>query len=439
MKMEKPYIFSFETIREGDIFKDYKTFFYTVTGRNPPSGKTGRELKVRLSRYCEYCPNIVVDPTETRKNAIRVTKIYDTPLEVEENRGRRGKYADLLTPLILAQNEFTGTIGELCNYLRIFKEYFDYRQRLPENQRCYIKQNLWKPLATDLSAVREVKRHLKYHIQSTVKHRLEAMAKAGKIEYKEYRVIIPNAMTSTDGAKGVRPKAHIDFQKDMEARIRVVANYLQDMNCVLDIELLKCLDVGSAKWVNEVYPNYDDLKFGLAYEGWKSFPIRASTKQEAAIDNFERFLRQHTYKEVYKESCYLEPDLIPNKWDFFNNAALSSKYEELFKELFPILTNCEKTWPELQYKVIDPPEVSLDSTVLKEYAFDVSRKFLDYLEAHIGNIYYTVQKRDIDDMRGFGKCQPLCQISVARSKSAMKFVDQLKELYAEPSTEVKSA
>ena len=76
-------------LNEGDEFKNFSELHLAVTGEKPPSGKRNQNaVKRRFSIYFEYRLKSDLVPGEKSKRALIITKIYDSPRKIEENRGK---------------------------------------------------------------------------------------------------------------------------------------------------------------------------------------------------------------------------------------------------------------------------------------------------------------------------------------------------------------
>ena len=108
---EKPRI---HLLQVGQIFKNFADLYRFLTGKEPPSGKRNQDAgKNQFKKYFEWKLLKDIDPQTTSKRAIIITKIYDSPITLPENRGKRGKYSDLLKPLLLMHGQFQGKESEL--------------------------------------------------------------------------------------------------------------------------------------------------------------------------------------------------------------------------------------------------------------------------------------------------------------------------------------
>ena len=93
-----------DNIEIGQEFRNLSELSLAVTGKKPPTGKRNRDTFLKhLYRHIEFCPSYVLNPMIKSKRQLTILEIYDPPLEIEENRGRHGEYADLLRPMILSK------------------------------------------------------------------------------------------------------------------------------------------------------------------------------------------------------------------------------------------------------------------------------------------------------------------------------------------------
>ena len=127
--MPKKYNYNYEKVHKGDEFKSFTALFEAVTGEKPPSGSANQEaVKREMSKYIDFVKKSEIDPKASPRAYI-VRKVYDVPLELEENRGRKGIYSDYIKPLLLVScgfEPFEGKMSKLSNNLGIFKRYTSY-------------------------------------------------------------------------------------------------------------------------------------------------------------------------------------------------------------------------------------------------------------------------------------------------------------------------
>ena len=91
------YNYDFSNLKEGKQFKDFTALFESITGQKPSTGARNRAAYEReLSRHIKYCKASKINPEITSKRAIIIQEIYDTPLQLDEKRGKHGKYSDYL-------------------------------------------------------------------------------------------------------------------------------------------------------------------------------------------------------------------------------------------------------------------------------------------------------------------------------------------------------
>ena len=83
---EKPRI---HLLQVGQIFKNFAGLYRFLTGKEPPSGKRNQDaVKNQFKKYFEWKLLKDIDSQTTSKRAIIITKIYDSPITLPEDRGK---------------------------------------------------------------------------------------------------------------------------------------------------------------------------------------------------------------------------------------------------------------------------------------------------------------------------------------------------------------
>ena len=117
------YKYNFQNVKKGQQFKDFTAFFQAITGQKPQTGAKNRAaIERELSKYISYCKASEIKPEISSKRAIIIKEIYDSPRKIDENRGRHGKYANYLKPLLLLSCGYSSYEGK-CTVLLILWAY----------------------------------------------------------------------------------------------------------------------------------------------------------------------------------------------------------------------------------------------------------------------------------------------------------------------------
>ena len=434
-----------ENIEIGQKFKDLTALSLAVTGEKPPTGKHTRDIFLNnLSRYIKYSKCSDLDPNEKSKRKLVVLEIYDPPLEVEENRGRHGEYADLLRPMILRKSSFRGKMSTLLNDLGIFKSLFDEEIQFQKNKYHKIPNNefnLWKSIGAHSTALNVYSQIMYRQISDTIKRTLNSLQKQECLTWNDYFMIIPDIFTLIEESPDMRPKSKELIVPQNQQRKAIIEQFTHMENCVLDANSLDTLYIYSNCWDNE-YSLYDYKHACLTNNG--TFPIRASEQQEKAINNLSLFFRQLACSGYPKKNILMKLDDMPDEFEFWTNPALVRRYIKLQEEYSPILTGCKAQWKELEFRVNQFHNAAmkyLNEATLStgEYAEPLAKKFTLYMDKKLDKKFKLPNNELHDSTTHYLYEADFYESKLNQCKSVIKLHEHLKELYnvIPPNTESK--
>ena len=436
------YQFNFAELKVGDKFSNFTELFLKLTGEKPPTGKKNRDAVEReLSRYIAYEKLCDIDPKEKSKRALIITTIYDTPITLPENRGRNGRYANLLKPMILSKGEFHGTYSLFYNECGVFKKYYvsyykDMAEQIPRDSTAF---NLWRIDDEEEfpPGKREYMRKIFYVQRNSLKTALNSLQKEELLTWGTYHMILPNITVDIEGSSYRKLLTNEEIQERRRFRDEFLDNIYLDKNCILEHETVIILNIYSMFWGGEIsWSEYEKLYY---VEEQKVTPIRATKAQEKAISNLEQFMRQYTY-QYYCEKEHLPPiEDIPNEYDFFNDIGLCSLYKKLVKDMYPWLIGCSSIWGEIEYTVTGTDEqinryLDTDNFDMEDSSSKLSCEFIKYMDEHMDKLEFLSPPKYQSDLKGIALTsnrlvkQPL-PYPLSRSKSACELHKQLKSLY----------
>lgn len=425
-------------IKIGQEFKDLTALSLAVTGKKPPTGKRNRDTFLKhLYRHIEFCPSHEKDPTIKSKRQLTILEIYDPPLEVEENRGRHGEYADLLRPMILRKPSFQGKMSTLLNELEIFKKFFDeviqfheYKyDKIPDNQ-----FNLWNFIRQHGTALNVYSTMVYRQISDTIKRNLNSLQKQGCLTWNDYFMIIPDIFTVIEESADIRPKSNEIIVPQKQQRTETIEKFTRMANCVLDSSLLDTLYIYSICWNNE-YSLYDYKQACLTNKG--AFPIRASDRQEDALKNLSLFFRQLACSDYPKKNTLIRLSKMPDEFEFWTNPVLVNRYIKLQKKYSPILTGCTDQWKELEFYIKSnyiPTIKYLNEATLasKEYADQLTKKFILYMDKKLDKKIKLPVSERLDHTAFFLYLADFYDSQLNQCQSVIQLHKHLKELYNIP-------
>lgn len=138
-------------------------------------------------------------------------------------------------------------------------------------------------------------------------------------------------------------------------------------------------------------------------------PVICSPEQEAAIENYQFYVRQcamKEYRRLNKLSVVDGEKLIPISGLFFQNPRLVQIYNKIDDKLRPLLFGDIKFWQEIQYAVNDrgKAERHLKGFDQKQAGDRLSQKILEYMDKQMENHIVAAGPDDYKDIPGaFGK------------------------------------
>ena len=425
-----------DNIKIGQEFKDLTALSLAVTGKKPPTGKRNRDTFLKhLYRHIEFCPSQVLDPTIKSKRQLTILEIYDPPLEVEENRGRHGEYADLLRPMILRKPSFHGKMSTLQNDLGIFKRLFDeeiqfqkYKyDKIPDNQ-----FNLWKALRIHSSAL-NVYGHMMYRqAGDTIKRNLNSLQDQGCLTWNEYFMIIPDIFTVIEESADIRPKSKEIVVPQQQQRKDLIEHFTHMDNCVLNVDSLDTLCIYSDHWSND-YSLYNYKQDCLINNG--TLPIRASKQQEQGLNDLSLFFRQLAYSNYPEKNTLSALNDMPNEFEFWSNFTLVRRYNELQREYTPILTGCKKQWRELEFQVNRSHATTIKylngvTQPLYASADQLTGKFIKYMDKQLNRTEFMLPKFELDDcIKRIFWNKSAHEVKLSDCRSVTDMQSHLKDLY----------
>ena len=390
--------------------------------------------KKNLARHVEYKLLIEVDPTATSKRALIITAIHETPLPMEDHRGRHGTYIDALRPLILKNQRFEGKMYVLCNDLGLFSKYSQEVQRSPAVKDTLLRNgeheyNLWK--VDDRMQLGEAEYCMRISQQNreVLKRAMDSLQKEGIIQWQGYFKMQPDLFYPL-GNSHYRKKSVKELMEEREKYLREIQKEAARPNSILDAELAAFLINGIDilnPYIQQLYNYY----MGTAYD-----TERCTPRQEEAIRNYQAYVRQLAYMAHFHLSELPGRDLeiISNEGKFFIDSALARAYRKLDDKLRPHLFGEIKFWKEISYQVIDPEKAkayrpegfSQDDACADE----ISQKILEYMDGPMRQRRVEAGKNDLKDIIGyFGTPKAGSQYPLGSFASAVNLHERLKGLY----------
>lgn len=447
-------------LQVGQIFKNFADLYRFLTGKEPPSGKRNQDaVKNQFKKYFEWKLLKGIDPQTTSKRAIIITKIYDSPITLPENRGKRGKYSDLLKPLLLMHGQFQGKESELFRELNILGRAYEnrYKEYLPNepwrnsNSIDLLPWRIAKQEGRPLELGEYTYRRVLWNdMRMTVERALDSLQQEGKISWRRYYVMIPTTLKDMEGTKERGPKTVADLKKENCERSEFLETISEDSNCVLDIQKLNALDIYSVEWQGSVdLEEYRRLMFLDAKSRGENaslsdVPIRVTEEQEEILKNIELFIRQYTYKEYKKMKKFPSIEDVPKEYEFFSDRKLGQLYRDYVKELYPLLIRCRVMWKEIEYVVLEEPDTT-DYPPQNILSDKLSIQFLKRMDTHMKKYRISLRGGDLLDIGDDKKREKYIgqgkkdlkekslgfQCSLGQTRSAQNFHELLCGLYPE--------
>lgn len=428
------YKFNILEIHEGQIFPSFKALFQTVTGREPPTGKRNLEIaKKNLARYVEYRPLMEVDSTATSKRAVIITAIHVDPLPMEDHRGERGTYIDSMRPLVLKLSEFEGKMYALCNELGLFSKYFQEVKGAPVvkdmlRRNGEFEYNLWNTNEKLLLGERVYNALLYRQLKDVLKRTLDSLQKKDIIEWKYIFKCQPDLFY--DVGNGKRKKSMVELGDEKQTYLQEIQKEAKRENSLLKVEqvapLINGIDI-SDPFVRRKYSVYEEDRHEVVY---------CTSQQEAAIQNYQLYIRQLAYQRHFKLEELPKGDLeiITNEGKFFANPALVKTYQRMDEKLRRRLFGNIKFWKEIYYIVVDPEKAKTyrPESFFKdeEYAAQVSKEVLRYMAKQLRKCEVEAEEDDFADIIDYiGKKTAGRKYRLHNFKSAVDKQKHLEQLY----------
>lgn len=328
-KSQTALIINTQNIQVNDIFPSITALFAAVANKPLSSGKTRKSDLGQLFRYLEYRKLCEMDPLCTKKNAVIVTKIHNPPLPKEnDGRGKHGIYADDIKPLLVSLGTFEGKYSTLANQVGVFSRYFD---ELKKNNSELMKQlerqtneldyNLWKRNEFMAPGEKEYRSILSGKVKDILKSNLEALHREGTVQYEAHYKIIPDTSLTMEDYR-TRPMSKAEEIEGWEKHCKAIEQEASRENSVLNTELAEHLIFGIGKAYSLDYP--------LLCAGEN--PVICSPGQEAAIENYQFYVRQcamKEYRHLDKLPVVDGEELITKSGLFFQNPRLVQIYNKI--------------------------------------------------------------------------------------------------------------
>ncbi len=262
---------------------------------------------------------------------------------------------------------------------------------------------------------------------------LDSLEKEGLIKWCEYYQLVPSVVRNIPDSYYKRSIVRGEVGARNAERQSFLDAIMEDPNVVLRPELLCTLNIHDKSWDNEIScKEYMDF---ARINNWHLPPIRASKKQEAAIQNFELFVRQYAYKECESLDSFPALEDIPNEFEFFQVEKWVTFYKQHIKEYSPWLLGCDSIWKELEYEVTGSPEqidryLDMESFDAEEASRQLSCAFVSYMEKHLDSINFFSPIGTFQDLRCLLRNKPRSgEWPLKKSKSACKLHEQLKRQF----------
>ena len=321
---------------------------------------------------------------------------------------------------------------ELCNSLRLFEEY--YKEFISENSSAIdmvqrngdFSYNLWK--------FREQRRRgeqaycliLQRQLTAILTRSLNSLKKNVVLQWENCYYIVPDLFYSFYNTQ-YRVKSDHELEEEYRQHISAIKKEADQMGSVLDCELVTCLINGIGRRKNT---RRSDLprKPGAV--------IRCTPYQEAAIDNYQLYLRQLSYMSYFQLDTLPNANIsvIRNAGKFFISPDLMRTYKCIDFEMRSRLFGNIVFWKEVHYQIIDAQKAAEfrpeDFHQDKEFAYQVTKNVISYVESQMSRTGFEFKKElDSPDFCGFGEPIPGKRYHLISYSSAVTLHTRLKSLY----------
>lgn len=399
------------------------------------SGGRNKELaRKEADRYVEYKHRCEIDPAYKNTRAVTIVGIRDPPKPRVDQRGKRGRFYDSLTPLIIKtamDAQFQGTKAELFDLWGVYDPYrknqIETGQFNPKNGYSFNPWQITKNLQPGQAKYHSV---ISYKENNSLETALKSISKEGIIEWKPCIMYVPIIKTTEFVDSIDRLKSWKEYIDDCDKRLDMVTHLAEQENCVLSPDLFqKGLYVS-----RELYDWWSELYYG---SNGKELPNECATEVQVQMyENYQEYIQQLTVSEVSgsvgsEELCPAEN--IPERYKFFTDFIYRRKFNDLDKIWKPQLLGWEQVRKELFFKLIDE-ERSLKyfECYSSEMAFELGCEYILYMDEHIEKerVYYPknftsdYEGNGILSAKGSSKLFPL-----STSRSAVQLHQKLKELF----------
>ena len=436
----KDYKYDYLNLYEGKSFKDFTALCEEIIGEKPPTGtKNQSALKGEFAKYFEFRKACELNSSEKSSRKLIITEVFESPRSFIEMRGRDGKYANCLDPLLLMENHFAGKADALLNELGVFSRFFNLQMPTDKQkhlQDCHIDPmdiSLWRTSEEVFSGLRCYKEKMASHTREVLKNRLKSLEKDGLLKQENYRQILPFLTVDIEGTSIKRFQTEKEIRTRNQKRIEFFNEITKDPNVSLTLNDVCLLDITTEMWDGFDLSKYKEL---VAQNEMYPFALRATRAQEEALTRVDQFLKQYAMKELYGLDHYPPAAEIPP--DFFRDFRLSKKYRVLAKTIYPWLIGCKSVWQEIEYEVTASEDqvkeyLSNRLTDPQECADELTKAFIAYMDSHMEKIEYVPTETDLredSNARILKKVSgPMLEEPLSNSKAACALHGKLKALY----------
>ena len=281
-----------------------------------------------------------------------------------------------------------------CRELGIFLPYIEYL----EGCCCWAKSNSdigryelnpWKIKENSPEGERTYKRILWNQIRGTVERSLNSLQDEKLIEWNYYHMLLPSIWSQKALPEEKKFKTEQELEHDRKKREEFLNGVCKDKNSVLKLESINVLNIFDDKWDGLKSPSQYTYFY---YDRNMGYAMKASNRQEAAIQNLEAFMKQYAYKKEKKLDSFPPMDEVPMDYFFFNNPQLSKRYRDLITKTYPWLINCDAIWKEVTFKTVATYKqirkyIDTNNFEKNELAKALSTEFLKFMNRKIETEY----------------------------------------------------